>query len=288
MSWSSALQRFEKSWPTCKPSTKNFATRSLPGWLHPATAIARSHFWTLWPLPSPVWLASNSDGTTGCNCSWPGEETINHRSPPSLALREAWFGPMLVSSVGLVVLSPLLGGVALAILLSDGRPALFRQQRVGRHGRLFRVCKFRTMRPGADKAGPVTVGGDARVTRIGRLLRRWKLDELPQLWNVLLGHMSLVGPRPDVPGYADKLCGEERRILALRPGITGPATLAFRDEEYLLACVDDPIKYNDEVIFPAKAHLNLKYVDECSLCLDLKYILMTLAPRAKPSHPARR
>ena len=107
-------------------------------------------------------------------------------------------------------------------------------------------------------------------------LRRWKLDELPTLWNVLKGDMSLVGPRPDVPGYADKLKGKDRRILELRPGITGPASLKYANEEEILANVDDSVKYNDEIIFPDKVRINLKYIDNWSLCLDIKIIFQTI------------
>ena len=182
-----------------------------------------------------------------------------------------------VALVGLPIL--LLPGVVLAAAVGagSGRPVFFRQERVGRGGRVFRIVKFRTMvvRPAGDS--PVTVAGDARMTPVGAFLRRWKLDELPQLWNVLVGDMSLVGPRPDVPGYADGLQGDDRRVLELRPGITGPATLAYRDEEELLAGVDDPVRYNDEVIWPAKVRLNLEYLRTASLGKDLGYLWRTVA-----------
>jgi lipopolysaccharide/colanic/teichoic acid biosynthesis glycosyltransferase len=122
----------------------------------------------------------------------------------------------------------------------------------------------------------VTVAGDARMTLEGAWLRRWKLDELPQLWNVLVGEMSFVGPRPDVPGYADQLQGEARRVLELRPGITGPATLAYRNEEELLARAEDPVRYNDEVIYPDKVRINLRYIGRCSLLVDMSLIWRTL------------
>jgi lipopolysaccharide/colanic/teichoic acid biosynthesis glycosyltransferase len=182
-----------------------------------------------------------------------------------------------VALVGLPIL--LLPGVVLAAAVGagSGRPVFFRQERVGGGGRVFRIVKFRTMvvRPAGDS--PVTVAGDARMTPVGAFLRRWKLDELPQLWNVLVGDMSLVGPRPDVPGYADGLQGDDRRVLELRPGITGPATLAYRDEEELLAGVDDPVRYNDEVIWPAKVRLNLEYLRTASLGKDLGYLWRTVA-----------
>jgi len=134
------------------------------------------------------------------------------------------------------------------------------------------------MRVGADAGGSVTTAADSRVTPIGRFLRRWKLDELPQLWNVLTGSMSFVGPRPDVPGYADRLQGEDRRILELRPGITGPATLLFRDEERLLALAKNPQAFNDAVVFPEKVRINRKYMETASFWRDIGYILATVAP----------
>ena len=124
--------------------------------------------------------------------------------------------------------------------------------------------------------GPITIAGDKRITSVGRFLRRWKLDELPTLWNVLKGDMSLVGPRPDVPGYADNLEGEYRRVLEMRPGIAGPATLKYSNEEKLLAEVDDPKKYNDEVVFPDKVRINLEYMDNWSLWKDIKIIFKTI------------
>ena len=154
----------------------------------------------------------------------------------------------------------------------------FRQTRIGRHGRPFRIVKIRSMRqlPGHDST--VTTSRDARITRIGQLMRRTKLDELPQLWNVLLGQMSFVGPRPDVPGYADALQGEDREILELRPGITGPASFALRGEQELLAKAADPQQYNDEVLWPANVRLNRRYLREYSFRLDLLLIVATLFP----------
>ena len=154
----------------------------------------------------------------------------------------------------------------------------FAQERVGREGRRFRVVKLQTMRPSAPGATTVTASTDPRITRVGRLLRRTKLDELPQLWNVLKGEMSLVGPRPDVPGFADRLQGEDRAVLALRPGITGPATLAFHDEESLLASVDDPEQYNSEVIWPEKVAMNLHYARHCTFLGDCLRLLATVLP----------
>lgn len=154
----------------------------------------------------------------------------------------------------------------------------FPQQRVGRDGRVFRIIKIRTMRGVAGITTSVTIAHDRRITRLGSLLRRAKADELPQLLNVLLGHMSLVGPRPDVPGFADRLEGGDRIILSVRPGITGPATLAFRDEELLLAGVGNAEEYNRNVIYPAKVRLNRQYVENYSLRNDLLYIAATVIP----------
>lgn len=170
--------------------------------------------------------------------------------------------------------------IALAWLLAtiDTRQnGFFMQQRVGRHGRLFKVIKIRTMRPSLEHTTTVTTGRDPRITPLGRFLRRTKVDELPQLFNVLLGQMSFVGPRPDVPGFADCLEGDERAMLTLRPGITGPATLAYRNEEELLASQPDPEGYNREVIWPDKVHLNLEYIRRWSLANDLRYIWQTVA-----------
>jgi lipopolysaccharide/colanic/teichoic acid biosynthesis glycosyltransferase len=125
----------------------------------------------------------------------------------------------------------------------------------------------------------VSVAGDARITPLGEKLRRYKLDELPELWNVLIGDMSFVGPRPDVPGYADALTGDDREVLKLRPGITGPASLKYRNEEELLAKVEDPQRYNDEVIFPDKVRLNRYYLHHYSFWMDLKMIFATVLGR---------
>jgi lipopolysaccharide/colanic/teichoic acid biosynthesis glycosyltransferase len=165
--------------------------------------------------------------------------------------------------------------IACIVVLRDGYPAFFIQKRVGRNGRLFKMIKFRTMKKN-DSKNTVSVKGDSRITNTGAFLRKYKLDELPELLNVLVGQMSMVGPRPDVPGYADTLQGEDRKILQLRPGVTGPATLKYANEEELLASVEDPIKYNDDVIFPDKVRMNLKYYYNHNLILDLKIIFATI------------
>ncbi|HOW45675.1 MAG TPA: sugar transferase [Candidatus Aminicenantes bacterium] len=181
-----------------------------------------------------------------------------------------------LAAVALVVTAVPQALIALAVKATSPGPVFFRQARVGRHGRLFRIVKFRTMTAGGPGRSPVTVAGSAWITPCGRFLRRWKLDELPQLWNVLKGEMSFVGPRPDVPGFADRLSGDERRLLQLRPGITGPASLQFADEEQRLAEVEDPERYNREVLFPAKVRINLHYLDNCSFRLDVKCLWDTL------------
>jgi lipopolysaccharide/colanic/teichoic acid biosynthesis glycosyltransferase len=179
---------------------------------------------------------------------------------------------------GLIVLSPIMLIAAVLVRATSSGPALFIQDRVGRHGALFQCAKFRTMRTGSQAQGSITTAGDSRVTAVGRVLRRTKLDELPQLWNVLAGRMSLVGPRPDVPGYADRLQGKEREILELLPGITGPATLLFREEERLLALARDPKAFNDEVIYPEKRRLNREYLETGSFWRDIGYIFATVWP----------
>ena len=181
----------------------------------------------------------------------------------------------LMALVGLLCLWPVLLVVAVMIKVKmpDG-PVIFRQRRVGRNGRLFTMYKFRTM--DADQKGSsVSVAGESRITPLGAVLRKYKLDELPELWNVLIGDMSLVGPRPDVPGYADELTGKDRDILKLRPGITGPASLKYRDEEDLLASMPDPKTYNDKVIFPDKVRINLYYLDHYSFVKDIEMICCT-------------
>jgi lipopolysaccharide/colanic/teichoic acid biosynthesis glycosyltransferase len=152
----------------------------------------------------------------------------------------------------------------------------FIQKRVGRNGRTFQVVKIKTMRPVASFDTTVTRRGDPRITPLGAFFRRTKIDELPQLWNVLLGDMSFVGPRPDVPGFADKLKGEERAMLSIRPGITGPATLKYRNEEEILAAQADPEAYNRDVIWPDKVRINLDYIRDWSLRLDVQYIFQTV------------
>jgi len=183
----------------------------------------------------------------------------------------------IISLVGVIVLSPVLILAALLIKITSGDPIFYKQDRVGRDGKIFKLLKFRTMVADADQIGTsVTTKNDPRITPVGKFLRRFKLDEIPQLINVLIGDMSFVGPRPDVPGFADKLKGADRIILNVRPGITGPATLKYRNEEELLAKQKDPDKYNAEVIYPDKVLLNREYVENYSFWKDMGYIFKTI------------
>ena len=187
-----------------------------------------------------------------------------------------WIFDRIVSLIGLLCLWPVLIVVAILIKIKmPGGPALFTQKRVGRHGKLFTMHKFRSMTV-SHSGSSVSVAGEARITPLGAKLRKYKLDELPELWDVLIGNMSFVGPRPDVPGYADQLKGDDRRVLELRPGITGPASLKYRDEEELLAKVENPIEYNDTVIYPDKVRINLYYLDHYSFIKDIQMILCTV------------
>lgn len=181
--------------------------------------------------------------------------------------------------IGLLCLWPVLLVVAILIRIKmPGGPVIFKQKRVGRNGKLFTMYKFRSMTVGHGGSS-VSVAGESRITPLGAKLRHYKLDELPELWNVMIGDMSFVGPRPDVPGYADQLKGKDREVLKLRPGITGPASLKYRDEEDLLAKQADPQKYNDEVIFPDKVCLNLYYLHHYSFLKDIQMIFATVLGR---------
>lgn len=182
------------------------------------------------------------------------------------------------AGAGLIVLFPVMAVCALAVRLSSPGPILFRQRRVGRHGRPFDILKFRTMRS-ADGEGPqITIGQDPRITRAGILLRKWKLDELPQLWNVVAGEMSLVGPRPEVQRYVDLYPEASRElVLSVRPGITDPSSLLMRDESDILAQVDDPERYYVETLLPEKLRISGEYVRTQTLISDIGVILQTLA-----------
>jgi len=185
---------------------------------------------------------------------------------------------ILCAGVGLLLLSPLLLAVAVWVKLDSRGPVMFRQERVGRFGVPFRIHKFRTMRVDAPALGPqITIGDDARITRSGRWLRASKVDELPQLWDVLRGAMSLVGPRPEVPRYVALYPDALRElVLSVRPGITDPASLSFRNESELLARAADPEREYVEVVMPMKLGLAADYVRNASLAGDIRLILATL------------
>lgn len=182
----------------------------------------------------------------------------------------------LASFMGLILLLPflLIIGILIKIKMPDG-PVIFRQERVGLKGDLFVMFKFRTMSV-HHHGSSISIAGESRITPLGTFLRKYKLDELPELWNVLKGDMSIVGPRPDVPGYADRLKGEDRKILEMRPGITGPASIKYFNEEEILSKVEDPNRYNDEILFPDKVKINLDYYSNHSFMGDLKIIFKTI------------
>lgn len=184
---------------------------------------------------------------------------------------------IVASGLGLIFLSPLFLIVAIWIKLDSPGPVFFRQVRVGRYNKDFRIFKFRTMRVGSDKGSQITIGGrDPRVTRAGYWLRKFKIDELPQLINVFIGDMSLVGPRPEVRRYVDLYTPEQMHVLDVRPGITDAASIKFRNESEFLKQVDDPEKHYIEVIMPMKLELYLQYVNCHSFKGDIRLILETL------------
>ncbi len=184
---------------------------------------------------------------------------------------------MLFALVFLLLLFPILLIFALAVAFTSTGGAFFRQERVGRNGRLFRLLKFRTMRPGSEAQGQLTIGGrDPRITGVGYFLRKTKLDELPQLWNVLIGDMSVVGPRPEVPKYVAMYSTDQRVVLSVRPGITGMASINYIDENELLARSADPERAYIEEVMPAKLALDMRYVKEQSFGLDLRIIGATV------------
>ena len=201
-----------------------------------------------------------------------------------------WLFDRIVAFLGLAVLWPVL--VIVALLVKEkmpGGPAFFVQKRVGLNGKLFNCHKFRTMTV-KHNGSTVSVAGDSRITPLGAKLRHWKLDELPGLWDVLIGNMSFVGPRPDVPGYADKLQGDDRDVLKLRPGITGPATLKYRLEDEMISeyvaqkqaagdtrsMQEIAVWYNDHVIYPDKVRLNCYYYKHYSFIKDIQMIVCTV------------
>ena len=201
-----------------------------------------------------------------------------------------WIFDRVVALIGLLVLWPVLLIVAVLVKVKmPGGPVFFVQKRVGKGGKLFSCHKFRTMTV-KHNGSTVSVAGDSRITPLGAKLRHWKLDELPGLWDVLIGNMSFVGPRPDVPGYADKLTGADRDVLKLRPGITGPATLKYRLEDEMIAeyvaqkhssgdkreAQEIAVEYNDTVIYPDKVRLNCYYYHHYSFIKDIQMIVCTV------------
>ena len=183
---------------------------------------------------------------------------------------------LTTSLIGLIVLFPVFIIVSVLVKISSEGPVFFIQPRIGRYGRVFKIIKFRSMQIIQSSESTISVKGDLRITKFGAFLRKYKLDELPELFNVLIGDMSIVGPRPDVSGYADKLEEEYVLILELRPGITGPASLKYANEEEILALQEDPVKYNDEIIYPDKVKLNLDYYYNNNLWIDIKIIFATI------------
>ena len=198
----------------------------------------------------------------------------------------------IVSFVGLLLIWPVLLVIALLVRVKIGRPVFFMQDRIGKDGKPFKIHKFRTMEVGYDES-PVSIAGEERITPLGAKLRHYKLDELPELWDVFIGNMSFVGPRPDVPGYADKLEGNDRDVLKLKPGITGPATLKYRLEDEMIAeyvakkqqegdlrdAQTIAVEYNDTVIYPDKVRLNCYYYRNYSFWMDIKMLFATVLGR---------
>ena len=197
----------------------------------------------------------------------------------------------LVAFLALVALSPVLLVIACAVALEDGFPVLFRQTRMGRGARPFQILKFRSMTNG-NSGTPLTARGDARITRVGRFLRRYKLDEIPQLWNLARGEMSLIGPRPEVPAFVNAADPLWRSVLSAKPGITCLATLVFRNEEELLAAAAQPERHYREILLPEKLRLNLEYLQRRDFWSDTKLLLLTLLLSLRPglydSHELKR
>lgn len=183
---------------------------------------------------------------------------------------------VVVGSVGLLLTGWIIVIAYVLATVDTKRNGFFVQDRIGRNGNRFRLIKIRTMREVPGVRTTITAAQDPRITAIGRFLRKTKIDELPQLINVVMGRMSFVGPRPDVPGYADRLKGDDRIVLSVRPGITGPATLKFRNEEELLAQQSDPEQYNRHVLYPEKTRINRDYVENYSFWRDVRYLFDTV------------
>lgn len=184
---------------------------------------------------------------------------------------------ILFSLVGLVILSPVFIVIYILIRVESKGGGFYSQERVGKNGTTFKLLKFRSMRTGADKQGLITVGGhDSRITRMGYIIRKYKIDELPQLLNVLKGDMSLVGPRPEVRKYVDMYTDEQRRVLSIKPGITDYASIEYSDENVILGQADDPDKVYVEQIMPDKIRLNMRYIENHNLMEYFKIIFLTI------------
>ena len=183
---------------------------------------------------------------------------------------------IIISVFAIIILSPLFLLISIVIKLTSKGPIFFIQERIGLKGSIFKIIKFRTMINDHNSLNVVSIKNDSRITVVGKILRKYKLDEIPELINVLVGSMSLVGPRPDVPGYVDLLKGENRKILTLKPGITGPASLKYFNEEEILSSKKNPKNYNDKIIFPDKVKINLDYYYKNNIWIDIKIIFATI------------
>jgi len=183
---------------------------------------------------------------------------------------------IILSFFGIIILIPVFIIVAILIKIDSTGPVFFLQQRVGLNGKLFKIIKFRSMKTNHNNSLTVTIENDKRITRVGKKIRKYKIDEIPELINVFIGDMSFVGPRPDVPGYADLLSGENRNILKLRPGITSMASIKYANEEMILLNKDNPIAFNNNIIFPDKVKMNLNYYYNNNIWIDIKIIFATL------------
>tara|TARA_B100001287_G_scaffold275156_1_gene282144 strand:- start:3436 stop:4023 length:588 start_codon:yes stop_codon:yes gene_type:complete len=183
---------------------------------------------------------------------------------------------IIISVFAIIILSPLFLLISIVIKLTSKGPIFFIQDRIGLKGSIFKIIKFRTMINDHNSLNVVSIKNDSRITVVGKILRKYKLDEIPELINVLFGSMSLVGPRPDVPGYVDLLKGENRKILTLKPGITGPASLKYFNEEEILSSKKNPKDYNDKIIFPDKVKINLDYYYKNNIWIDIKIIFATI------------
>ena len=197
---------------------------------------------------------------------------MNLQKPGAKFIKEVF--DYALASLIIAVLSPFLIGLSLIVGFTMGWPVVYTQVRIGQNGKPFRLHKFRSMKKVKSET-TVAASEKNRITWFGRFMRKYKLDELPELWNIIRGDMSFVGPRPDVPGYADQLSGEDRVILQLKPGLTGAASLKYMHEEELLSQQENPQYYNDQVIFPDKVYVNKKYMEKWTLWLDLKIIILT-------------